>query len=115
MAGIVNLDPQKGVELAEILTKFCDHEVQEVAQQIYDAMRSLGDDNHIVDELKAKMARFQDEYNNNVVPASTSMKAAFEEFTDVAEHVSKLAINTSVKATDVGTVGAGQFDAARNL
>lgn len=115
MAGKINLDPAKGVELAEVLTKFCDQEVQERAQAAYDAARSLGDDNHLVEEYKAKMAKFQDNYNNNLVPAFASFKAALEEYTDVAEYIAKLGIDTGVKDSDVGSVGAGQFDAARNL
>ncbi len=115
MAGKINLDPQKGVELAELLTKFCDSEVQELAQQAYDAARSLGDDNHLVEEYKGKMAHFQDNYNNNLVPAFASFKAALEEYTDVAEYIAKLGIDTGVADSDVGSVGSGQFDAARNL
>ena len=115
MAGVVHLDPEKGTELAEILTKFCDQEVQEVAQTIYDAMKSLGEDNHIVEELKAKMGKFQDNYNQSLVPASASMKTAFEEFTDVAESIAKLGIDTGVASSSVGTITSGQFDAARSL
>lgn len=115
MAGQVNLDPAKGVELAELLTKFCDTEVQDLAQRDYDAIRSLGDDNHCVEEFTTKMNGFQNNYNNTLVPAFDSVKQALEEFTDIAEYISKLAIDTGIADSDVGTVAAGTFDAARQL
>lgn len=115
MAGKVNLDPQKGIELAEILNKFCDQECLELASVAYDAVRSLGDDNNCGEQLKERMRGVEANYNNNLVPAFSSLKAAFEEFTDVADYVAKLGIETKVTASDVGTVGGGQFDAAKSL
>lgn len=115
MAGKVNLDPAKGMLLAETLVKFCDQECIEVAQVANEAIRSLGDDNNCGDQLKQKMMNVQNNYNNNLVPAFNAVKAALEEFTDFAEFVSKLQIETTVTQSDVGTVGAGQFDAASRL
>lgn len=115
MAGIVNLDPAKGVELAELLSKFCDQEVQETANNDYQAISSLGEDNHIVEEYKQKMNSFQNNYNNNLVPSFNSLKTALEEFTDVATYISKLSIDTNVSESAGAVIGGGQFDAARNL
>lgn len=115
MAGKVNLDPAKGMEIAEILVKFCDVECIETAQIANEAIRALGDDNNCGEQLRAKMAAVQDNYNNNLVPAFNAAKAAIEEFVDVSEYISKLQIETKVTQSDVPPIGAGQFDAARNL
>lgn len=115
MAGQVHLDPAVGMELAEVLTKFCDQEIQELAQTGFTAVRSLGDDNHCVEEFKTKYQNFQNDYNTNLVPSFASFKSALEEFTDVATYISKLAINTQAAESDAGTIASGAFDAARNL
>ena len=115
MAGTVKLDPAKGLELAEVITRFCDVTVLECAQQAYDAVRTLGDDNHCVEQFKEKFNNFQNKYNADCVPAFDTLKKDCEEFTDAAEYIAKLAIDTSVKGGDVGTVASSGFDAAKNL
>lgn len=115
MAGKVNLDPAKGAELAAILVRYCDVECIEAAQVANDAIRSLGEENNCGQQLREKMRRIQDNYNNNLVPAFNAAKAAIEEFTDVAEYISKLQIDATVAQSDVPQIAGGQFDAAKNL
>ena len=111
----IKLDPEKGVDLATALTKFCDEQVLDTMQSMYDAVRTLGDDNHCVEQIKEKMVAAQNHYNSVLVPAFDSGKKAFEEFTDVAEYVAKLNIDTSVSSAGASTVSSGSFDAMRNL
>ena len=112
---MVKFDPAKGQEAAEVVTKYCDEIVQETANLAYEAIKALGEDNHIVEELKQKMVAFQSTYNDGLVPAFNSGNKAFNEFTDMAEYISKLDIDTSVAQADVGTVQSGMFDAAMHL
>lgn len=114
MAGTVNLDPQAGADLAIILAKFANEEMMEVAQLGYAAVECVGD-NNCIDAFKERFGKFKDNFDNNVLPALSDLKAAMEEYTDVAEYISKLSIETSVTGSDVGTISAGGFDAARNL
>ena len=115
MAGVVILKPEAGLELADILTKVLDGVVLEKVQMAFDAARSLGDDNHVVEEIKRKFMAFQDKYNNDAVPASNKAKQSFEEFTDFAEYIKKLQVDTGVRDVEVGTVKPNSYDAAKNL
>ncbi len=115
MPGTVNLKPEVGTELAAGLSKVLDGTVLEVIQTAYDGIRALGDDNHIVESIKEKFMKIQEKYNGDLVPAANSVKAKFEAYTDYAEYVSKLSIDTGVKDVDVGSVKPNNYDAAKNL
>lgn len=115
MAGSVNLKPEAGVELAGIITKLMDGDVLDVVQSAFQAARTMGDDNHLVEGIKEKFMAFQAKYNDEVVPAANKVKTSFEEFTDFAEYVAKLQIDSSVRDVEVGQVKPNTYDAAKNL
>lgn len=115
MADTVNLNPEAGQELATILTSLMDGVILDVVQEGYQAARALGDENDMVQQISAKFMAFQDKYNNDVVPGSNKAKTHFEEFTDYAEYVKKLQIDSSVKDVEVGQVKPNTYDAAKNL
>lgn len=113
MAGMINLDPAKGQEVAEMLTKLCDGEMLSVAQTIHDAVQTMGDDNNIVIQIGDKLHNFQDKYNSECVDAFNSLKAGLEKFTDIAEYISKVQVDTSVKVGETARadVESGAMDA----
>lgn len=115
MAATVNLDPQAGVELAGIITQLLDGVVLETVQNMYQAARSMGDENNLVEGIKAKFMSFQAKYNDELVGNANRVKKSFEEFTDFAEYVAKLQIDSSVKDVEVGQVKPNTYDAAKNL
>lgn len=115
MAGTVNLRPEAGVELATIITQLLDGTVLDVVQNAFQAARTMGDDNNLVEGVKEKFMAFQAKYNDEVVPAANKVKQSFEEFTDFADYVAKLSIDSSVKDVEVGTVKPNSYDAAKNL
>ncbi len=114
MAATVNLDPQKGVELAEILTNYFDKDSLELVQSMYDAMKNMGD-NNCTEHFKERFGKLQDWYNSDAVPGNLSTRTAFDEYTDVSTHIKNLSVNTAVSDAEVGTMASGTFDAARNL
>lgn len=109
----VNFDPAKGMEVAEQLTRLCNGEMLEVAQVMYDAIKSLGDDNNITTQFGERLGNFQNVYNAQCVDAFNSLKAGAEQFTDIATYVSKVQLNTSVQAgeTQRADEEATQMDA----
>ena len=90
MAATVNLDPQAGVELAGIITQLLDGVVLETVQNMYQAARSMGDENNLVEGIKAKFMSFQAKYNDELVSNANRVKQSFEEFTRSEEHTSEL-------------------------
>lgn len=111
----MNLNPEIGTRLAEMLSGAFDREVQEAFQLAWDAINSLGD-NNVTEQQKAKIIACQNLYNSEFVPKLSACKAGFEEYTDVATYLAKVQLDTAVTGVDVGgSVGSGLFDAARNL
>ena len=115
MAATVKLDPAKGQELAELVTKISDGTILEVVQNAFNACRTMGDDYHLVEGVKEKFIAFQNYYNDNVVPAFNAFKGSAERFTDLADYVSKLQMDTSVKDVEVGSVASDTFNVAGSL
>lgn len=115
MAGSVKLNPEAGVELAGIITNLMDGVVLEVVQNAFQAARTMGDDNHLVEGIKEKFMAFQARYNEQVVPAANKVKQSLEEFTDFADYVAKLQVDSGVKDVEVGAVKPNSYDAAKNL
>lgn len=112
---VVKLDPAKGQELAELITKLGDSQVLEVVQNAYNACRQLGDDNHLVEGVKGKFIAMQNRYNDDIVQALNAFKQSAERFTDLAEHVAKLQMDSNVNQVEVGNVASDTYDVAGQL
>lgn len=115
MAGVINLDPQKGEELVSTLSSILNGTLLEVIQEGYDATLALGEGSSIVESMKENFGRIQTSYNDDVVPAVKAVNVSAEQFTDMAKYVNAAQTANSVKDIEVGKVGANNYDAAMNL
>lgn len=111
----INLRPEVGEELATAVTTVLDNEFCESMQGLYEACRSLGDENDLVGQIKEKYNKMQEKYNAEAIPAIDRFKQVMSQYTDWATYVAKLQVDTSVKDVEVGEVNTGAFDAAHDL
>ena len=101
----MKLNPEIGTELAGSLRKCTNGSIIEVIQDGYNAVSCCGE-GPIVEGVKEKFQHLSQEYNNTFLPAAEKVLHDLEEFTDVADFLKKLSVNTSVKGVAAADVQA---------
>lgn len=114
MAAQVNLDPEHGRVLSSTIVALSDGTIIEAVQESYNACVALGD-NNMTDSYKEKFARIEAYYNDTFVPAVNAAKRSLEEYTDFAEYVKNLQMDSTITEGDIGTHQGNNYDAARSL
>ena len=114
MAGLVNLKPEYGTELASTLVQITDGQTLDTIQELYNACMALGD-NNLSEGMRAKFMSIQDTYNSLVVPAVNKVKQSLEEYTDFATYVKGLSVDSKAAEVDIGTHAGNNYDAAMQL
>ena len=92
----MKLNPETGATLAKSLRDCTDGTIIDVIQAGYTAISHVGE-GPIVDGAKEKFQHLSREYNESFLPAAEKVLHDLEEFTDVADYLSKLSVNTGVK------------------
>lgn len=115
MAGMLNLKPEVGSNLANGFSMTLDGELLDAVAEAFAAAKELGEGTAMFDGVKANFMKFQDYYNNTVVPEVRKAQGEFEEYTDMATYLTQLNVSDSVKEEDVGRVTSKNFDACKAL
>lgn len=112
---IINLRPEAGEELAQIVNTTLDDRLCSTLENLYGACRKMGDENHLVIDITGKYHKAQDVYNSQVLPAVNNYKQVLGQYTDYATYHARLQADDTVKDVNVGTINTGAFDAAHDL
>ena len=110
----MNLNPEVGQQLSDTLCSLLDKSALEVISQAYHAAISIGD-NTLADAMKEKFNNIQNHYNEVVVPSVNAVKQSFTEFTDFANYLKNLQVDSKVADLDIGTHQGNNYEEAMSL
>lgn len=108
------LDPKLGEEAVQTLETELNGAILEDVSAAYKAVETLGD-NTIIDQMKEKFGALANFYNGPYITALEAIKTNLLEYTDFAEFVSKMQVDTSVKTEDIDPVKDAGFGDAASL
>lgn len=114
MAEQFNLDPELGTRVSESLTNILNGSILSSISSAYAAMTKQGE-NNLTEQIKEKFMNIQKFYNDSVVPAMDVVLHNLEEYTDLADYINKLNVDTSIKAEDIDPVEEAGFTEAMNI
>lgn len=111
----VKLDPKLGGEVQDAIHMIMDNSVINTVGKAFELARALGDDTPIVEAVKDKFIKFQDKYNDEVVPVAKKVQDSMSGFIDSTTLLGNLQSDSSMKDVEVGTVQDNMYDAMNEL
>lgn len=114
MANLV-FDPKKGQEAADALVSVCNGSAVESIVSLYGIVKSLGEDNPIVDTPAADLKKIEAYFNEEFVPAANAIQGHFMEYAELAAMIQSTEAAKVAEGEDMGQIGDTTYDAAKNL
>lgn len=114
MAEKFNLDPELGTRVSENLLKILNGDVTNSISTAYIAMTKQGE-NNLTEQFKKKFINIQNFYNDSVIPAMAAVQTNLDEYTDLANYMNKIEIDTSIKAEAIDPIENAGFAEAMNI
>lgn len=111
----MNLSPKQGEQVAQMTEAILNGKVLDIVRFSHDCTMVLGENNHMVEEYRKEFKNLSDVYNGTILEQSKLFRDNMTAFTDFADYISKLSVDTSVKIEDVGSVQGNNYDLARSL
>lgn len=114
---MVEFSKEKGEALSAAITGFANGDAITAMQEAHASTKCIGSDNVLYTQCAAKAHALANKYNDVVLKALRDFTSVVEDYTNLSVKIDKAAsgVSTDVKASDVGQVETGTFDAASRL
>lgn len=114
MANLV-FDPKKGQEAADSLVAVCNGSAVESIVNLYGIVKSLGEDNPIVDVPAADLKKIETYFNEEFVVAANTIQGHFMEYAELAALIQNTEAAAVADGEEMGQIQDTTYDAAKNL
>lgn len=111
----LNLDPKLAQEAAEAIVNACNGRAQEVIVVAWQIAQQAGEDNPLVEGLRAVIKDYEVFYNEQLVPAANALKDNMEQYGVFANAINNMTVAKVAAAEDIGRVDSAEYDAASDL
>ena len=111
----INFDAKLGEQVAQAMSGIVNGAMQNTVVSAFEIVKSLGEDNPIVEGQKAHLREYEAIFNDQLVKNTNDFLAGCAGFSELANIVNSVATAKLAPVDDMGSISENNYDAAKHL